>query len=116
MEHKIDAFFEDAFNMSILGMLLYFGALCWIETKNNKNLTVKKWLQKNALQLALGLLVCLTMVAKDDDIMHELYNSKSVWPWWVYFSGGIILNILYQIVDMIPKIAEYLVKKFNPLK
>ena len=115
MEEIIDNFFDDPFAMSITGMVLYFSIICWLETSKSK-LTLKGWFDKNWFQLFIGLMVCFVMVAKDDEIMNDFFNSGKVWPWYIYFCGGIILNILYQVVALFPKIAEYFVKKFNPIK
>ena len=115
MSEWIDTFLDDEFNQCIFGMVLYFSVICWLETSKSK-LTIFGWLKKNGFQLFIGAIVCLIMVAKDDEIMRDFFAEGKKWPWYVYFSGGIVLNILYQVVALFPKIAEYFVKKFSPIK
>ena len=113
MERAIDLFLEDELVECLIGFALYFSILCWIQTYKDNRLTRIGWLRKNWFQFLIGILVCLIMVAKDDDIMHEFFESGKVWPWYIYFCGGFVLNILYQIVDIIPRVSEYFVKKYT---
>lgn len=116
MEEIIDKFFEDPFNKAITGMVLYFGIVCWLETSTNAKLRLKDWFGKNWFQLLLGLLVCVIMIAIDDQIMSDFFEDGKTWPWYIYFCSGIILNVLYQIVPLSKKIAEFIVKKYSPIK
>ena len=110
MEELIDKFFDDEFNQCITGMVLYFSVICWLETSKSK-LTMLGWFNKNWFQLFIGLLVCFIMVAKDDEIMRDFFAEGKKWPWYIYFCGGIVLNVVYQVFALFPKIASYIVKK-----
>lgn len=109
MEHVIDKFFADDFNITMLGMLIYFIGLIIVETRGPK--TYSWWFKENWLQLVLGLLIVLLMVAKDDVIMEQLNNSGSVWPWWVYLSGGLVVSVVLKIIEYLPKFATKIVDK-----
>jgi len=110
MEEAIDSFFADDFNLTMLCMVAYFVGLIIVETKS-KSYKYKDWFKDNWLQPILGLLIVLIMVAKDDVIMEQIDNSGSVWPWWFYLGGGVIVSVVLKIIEYLPKITGRWVEK-----
>jgi hypothetical protein len=115
MHDFFEILFDDPFYTSVTGFVLWFAFVCWKDTAKSPE-TVMEWCRANWLQFVIAMFLAGLMVAKDDDIMEEFFNSGKVWPWYYYLCGPVIINMLYQVFALVPKISLYFVKKFSPIK